>query len=86
MDESLGRLVRTLDELGALEDTVVIFTSDHGYFYGEHGLNEERRLAYEATARIPLIVRYPKRVRAGLMPSQMVQTIEPSPTISRWRA
>ena len=81
VDESLGRIVRTLDELGALDDTVVIFTSDHGYFYGEHGLNEERRLAYEETARIPLIVRYPKRVRAGLMPSQMVQTIDLAPTI-----
>ena len=62
VDESLGRIVQTLDELDALDNTVVMFTSDHGYFYGEHGLNEERRLAYEETARIPLIVRYPKRV------------------------
>ena len=81
VDESLGRLVRTLDDLGELDDTVVIFTSDHGYFYGEHGLNEERRLAYEETARIPLIVRYPRRVRAGLMPTQVVQTIDLAPTI-----
>ena len=36
---------------------MVVFTSDHGYFYGEHGLNEERRLAYEETIRIPLLVR-----------------------------
>ncbi len=81
VDESLGRLVRTLEELGELDDTVVIFTSDHGYFYGEHGLNEERRLAYEETARIPLIVRYPKRVRAGSTPAQLVQTIDLAPTI-----
>ncbi len=81
VDESLGRLVRTLDELDKLDDTVVIFTSDHGYFYREHGLNEERRLAYEETARIPLIVRYPKGVGAGLMPTQMVQTIDLAPTI-----
>ena len=36
-----------------------MFTSDHGYFYGEHGLNEERRLAYEETIRIPLLIRFP---------------------------
>ena len=81
VDESLGRLIGTLDELGVLDDTVVVFTSDHGYFYGEHGLNEERRLAYEETARIPLIVRYPGRVRAGSTPAQMVQTIDLAPTI-----
>ena len=44
----------TLERKGVLDDTVVVFTSDHGYFYGEHGLNEERRLAYEETIRIPL--------------------------------
>ena len=81
VDESLARIVQTLDELGELDDTVVIFTSDHGYFYGEHGLNAERRLAYEETARIPLIVRYPKRVQAGTTPVQMVQTIDLAPTI-----
>ena len=52
VDESLARIVDTLRGMGALDNTVIIFTSDHGYFYGEHGLNEERRLAYEETARI----------------------------------
>jgi N-acetylglucosamine-6-sulfatase len=37
---------------------VVVVAGDNGYFYGEHGLDEERRLAYEETARIPLIIRY----------------------------
>jgi len=81
VDESLGRILQTLGDLGVLDDTVVIFTSDHGYFYGEHGLDEERRLAYEETARIPLIVRYPKLVRAGTTPAQMVQTIDLAPTV-----
>jgi N-acetylglucosamine-6-sulfatase len=81
VDESLGRIVQTLDDLGELDNTVVIFTSDHGYFYGEHGLNEERRLAYEETARIPLIVRYPKLVRGGLTPARMAQTIDLAPTV-----
>ena len=49
VDEGLDRIVATLKETGRLDRTVVIVTSDHGYFYGEHGLNEERRLAYEET-------------------------------------
>ncbi len=81
VDESLGRIVGLLEELGQLDNTVVILTSDHGYFYGEHGLDEERRLAYEETARIPLIIRYPKVARAGSTPSQMVQTIDLAPTV-----
>ena len=60
VDDSLGRIVATLARKGVLDDTLVVFTSDHGYFYGEHGLNEERRLAYEETIRIPLIVRFPR--------------------------
>jgi N-acetylglucosamine-6-sulfatase len=81
VDESLARIVETLRALGELDDTVLIFTSDHGYFYGEHGLNEERRLAYEETARIPLIVRYPRVAKAGATPSQMVQVIDLAPTV-----
>ena len=81
VDESLARLVETLRELGQLDNTAIIFTSDHGYFYGEHGLNEERRLAYEETARIPLIVRYPRVVKAGATRPELVQVIDLAPTI-----
>ena len=81
VDESLARIVDTLRDLGALDNTVIIFTSDHGYFYGEHGLNEERRLAYEETARIPLIVRYPRVAKAGATPSELVQIIDLAPTV-----
>ncbi len=81
VDESLGRLVATLTELGQLDNTVIVLTGDHGYFYGEHGLDQERRLAYEETARIPLIIRYPKVARAGSTPAQMAQTIDFASTI-----
>jgi N-acetylglucosamine-6-sulfatase len=81
VDESLARIEQTLRDMGEIENTVIIFTSDHGYFYGEHGLNEERRLAYEETARIPLIIRYPRLARAGDTLSPMVQTIDIAPTI-----
>lgn len=81
VDESLGRILATLDSLGALDNTILVFTSDHGYFYGEHGLDEERRLAYEETARIPLLIRYPRLARAGATPAQLVQTIDFASTI-----
>jgi len=81
VDESLGRIVATLDSLGSLDNTLIAFTSDHGYFYGEHGLDQERRLAYEETARIPLLVRYPRVARAGSTPAQLAQTIDVASTI-----
>jgi arylsulfatase A-like enzyme len=80
VDDSLGRILATLEKRGALDNTVVVFTSDHGYFYGEHGLNEERRLAYEETIRIPLLVRYPPAVKAGSTPEQLVMSIDLAPT------
>jgi len=81
VDDSLGRILAALEKAGALDNTVIVFTSDHGYFYGEHGLNEERRLAYEETIRIPLLVRYPPRVTAGAVASEMVLTIDLAPTL-----
>ncbi len=86
VDESLARIIAVLEETGALDRTVVIVTSDHGYFYGEHGLNEERRLAYEESARIPLIVRYPPLAKAGATPVELVQTIDLAPTVLAFAA
>lgn len=59
VDEGIGRLLQALDDTGQTLNTIVVFSSDHGYFYGEHGLSYERRLAYEEAIRIPLIIRYP---------------------------
>ncbi len=81
VDESLQRIRQVLGEMGELDNTVLIVTSDHGYFYGEHGLNEERRLAYEETVRIPLIIRFPRMARAGTTPAQMAQIIDVAPTV-----
>jgi N-acetylglucosamine-6-sulfatase len=80
VDDSLGRILRLLEKLGALDNTVVVLASDHGYFYGEHGLGAERRLAYEETIRIPLIVRYPPLARAGATPRELVMSIDVAPT------
>lgn len=81
VDESLGTLLATLEELKQLDNTVIVFTSDNGYFYGEHGLSEERRLAYEESIRVPLLVRYPRVVQAGSTPSALVLTLDVAPTL-----
>jgi N-acetylglucosamine-6-sulfatase len=81
VEEGVGQLLAALRETGQLDDTVVVFTSDHGYFYGEHGLSVERRLAYEEAIRIPLLVRYPPLVRAGATPAACALSIDLAPTL-----
>ncbi len=81
VDEGLGRLLEALETRHALDDTVVVLVGDNGYFYGEHGLSEERRLAYEESIRLPLLVRYPPVARAGSTPAQMALTIDLAPTL-----
>ena len=60
----------SLQKSGQLDNTFFVFTSDEGYFYGEHGLSYERRLAYEESARIPLMIRYPAAHQAGQLRRQ----------------
>lgn len=84
VDESLGKLMDVLQAKGKLDNTIIVFTSDHGYWYGEHGLNEERRLAYEESIRIPLLIRYGRAVKAGTRKDEMVQSIDLAPTLLQW--
>ncbi len=81
VDESLGRIVETLDELGQLDDTAIFFTSDNGYWFGEHGLSNERRLPYEEAIRMPLFVRYPPIAEAGDRIDLLVSSVDIAPTI-----
>jgi len=80
VDDGLGRILESLERRGELDNTAIAFTSDHGYFYGEHGLSAERRLAYEETIRIPLLMRYPRLIEAGAVPRRMALTIDLAPT------
>jgi N-acetylglucosamine-6-sulfatase len=81
VDEGVGEIIKTLEEQGTLDDTLFVVAGDHGYFYGEHGLSVERRLAYEESIRIPLLMRYPPLIQAGLQPEPLVQTIDLAPTL-----
>ena len=81
VDEGLGQILAELEKQGTLNQTVVMVIGDNGYFYGEHGLSEERRLAYEESVRLPLLVRYPPQVKAGAEPTGMALTTDLAPTI-----
>lgn len=80
IDESMGEVFQALETAGQLDRTLIVLTSDHGYFYGEHGLSVERRLAYEEGIRIPLFARYPALIKAGTRRNQMVLTLDFAPT------
>ena len=81
IDESLGRIIATLDSLKLLDKTVLVLSSDNGFFFGEHGLTTERRLPYEESIRNPLLMRYPPRIPAGLRPEGLALTVDLAPTV-----
>ncbi|MEO6246341.1 MAG: sulfatase [Opitutaceae bacterium] len=79
IDDCLGRMLDALDRLGLAENTVVVFTSDNGYYQGEHGLGDKRS-AYDESLRIPFVVRYPKLFTKGKTIDQMVLNLDLAPT------
>jgi N-acetylglucosamine-6-sulfatase len=80
VDESIGIVLKTLEELGELDNTVVIFSSDNGYFMGEHTF-KDKRLAYENSMRVPMLIRYPKFFTSKSVISNQCLNIDVAPTI-----
>src|SRR5688572_26035444 len=81
IEDGVGRIWQALRETGHLDNTIIVFTSDNGYFYGEHGLSVERRLAYEESIRLPLLVRFPKAVKPGVVRDEFALNIDLAPTL-----
>jgi N-acetylglucosamine-6-sulfatase len=81
VDESLGRVLETLEQIDVLDNTVVIFAGDNGYFQGEHGGMWDKRAAYEPSMRIPLLMRYPRLARPATICDEMVLNIDLAPTL-----
>ena len=79
IDDNVGRLLDWLDEQGLAEDTVVVYTSDQGFFLGDHGWYD-KRFMYEESLRMPLVMRYPRLVEAGRHSSDMVLNVDFAPT------
>jgi arylsulfatase A-like enzyme len=81
VDEGMGMLFDSLRKAGALDDTVVIFAGDNGYFLGEHGEFDGKRWAWEDSIRIPFLMRYPGVIRPGSEMDEMVLNIDLAPTL-----
>jgi arylsulfatase A-like enzyme len=81
LDEKIAELVRSIESLGMLDDTVVIVTSDHGDSLGEHNHLGHRIALYEQLVHVPLIVRYPARFAPGARVDQQVQLADLFPTM-----
>jgi arylsulfatase A-like enzyme len=80
VDDNVGRLLDALASNGVAEDTVIIYVGDNGYYLGEHGLGDKRS-AYEESIRIPLIVRYPRKVKAGTLVDALALNLDLPATI-----
>ncbi len=79
IDDNVGKLLKLLDELKLTDDTVVCFSSDNGYYLGEHNLGDKRS-AYEEALRVPMLVRYPRLVAEGRTDDHMVLNVDPAAT------
>lgn len=79
VDDNIGRVLDYLDESGLAENTLVVYTSDQGFYLGEHGWFD-KRFMYEESLRIPLIVRYPREIRADVNERDMVLNLDFAPT------
>jgi arylsulfatase A-like enzyme len=80
VDENVGRLLALLNELHLATNTVVVFTSDNGFYLGEHGGLIDKRTAYEESMRIPMLVRYPPLIKPGSVRDEMVLNVDVAPT------
>lgn len=79
IDENVGRLLDYLDEDGIAEDTIVIYTSDQGFFLGEHGWFD-KRFMYEESFQMPFLVRYPRAIQAGSDTYNIACNVDFAPT------
>ncbi len=80
MDKYIGQILDKLHELGLAEKTLVVFTSDHGHLFGQHGLIAKGAFHYEDLLRVPMIVRYPGVVPAGKESDSLQSLVDYAPT------
>lgn len=79
VDDSVGVVLDTLDELGLSEDTIVVYTSDQGWYLGEHGWYDKRWM-YEESFRTPMMIRWPGVIEPGRRTDLLCQNIDLAPT------
>jgi len=79
VDDNVTRMLKALDSLGLAEDTVVVYSSDNGFYLGEHCSGDKRSL-YDESMRIPLLARYPRMFPKGLVVDELALNIDLAPT------
>jgi N-acetylglucosamine-6-sulfatase len=80
VDDSIGRVLGQLKKMGIHDETLVIYMGDNGFMFGEHGLID-KRVAYEASMRVPMLVQCPDLIKGGSVLDQMIANIDIGPTI-----
>ncbi|MDE5416713.1 sulfatase [Labilibaculum sp. DW002] len=78
VDDRVGELLDYLDENGLAENTIVVYTSDQGFYLGEHGWFD-KRFMYEESFRTPILMRYPKEIKAGTEVDKLIQNLDFAP-------
>ena len=84
MDKYIGRILDRLDDLGLSDNTLVVFTSDHGHFYGQHGLTAKGPFHYEDLVRLPFVVRQPGKVPSGERTPAIQSLVDLAPSFLSW--
>jgi N-acetylglucosamine-6-sulfatase len=81
VDEGVGDILEVLERRGTLDDTLILFLGDNGFFFGEHALGPERRFAYEDGIRSPFVARFPRRIASGTRSRSLVICQDIAPTL-----
>jgi len=80
MDHEIGRMLDRLDQMGIADNTLIVFTSDHGHYLGQHGLIAKGPFHYEDGIKVPFIVRWPGQVAAGQVSNALQSLVDLTPT------
>jgi arylsulfatase A-like enzyme len=80
VDESIGRVLKCLEDKGLAESTLVVYMGDNGFCFGEHGLIDKRHM-YEPSMRVPMLAFCPDLIKPGTVVEQLVQNIDIAPTV-----
>lgn len=80
VDDSIGRVLQQLKEMGVYDKTLVIYMGDNGFMFGEHGLID-KRVAYETSMRVPMLMQCPEIIQGGTVVDEMIANIDVGPTV-----
>jgi len=80
VDDNIGRVLKYLDEKGLTENTIVVYTSDQGFYLGDHGFFD-KRFMYEPSLKMPFLLRYPAKVKEASVNKDVIANIDFAPTL-----